>query len=384
MEDNPVMHAQHALFPSLDDMLAPEALSVLVGQQITDVRRLPFSAETTSASGNCFLTVETNGGQGPRYIVKRVSLAWDWIMHASGDCQAREVRVWQLGLLDWLPDATLHTVVACAQDGDGWAILMRDVSAALFGYTDRPFRVAEVETILDAMAALHARFWQEPCLDNPALGLCPAQRLYTCLGPRVGYGPEPQPAEIAAADTGTEPSLNVRSRRLIGDGWRLLEAAVEPDVAGVVRALLEDPQPLCDALARYPWTLVHGDMRAANLGIDRDRLTRLVVIDWQFASRMPPAVDLAWFIGSCFVHLPITVEAAIRHYRQRLAYHLGDRFSEERWQPQLELSLLGQFLRHAWFDLYNSVRGETEAERAFRRSKLALLSAWVRGGVQWL
>jgi hypothetical protein len=379
------MNEHHALYPSLDTLLSPESLSVLAGQQISDVCRRPFPAARTSASGNCFLAVETNGGQGPRFVVKRVSLEWDWIMRATEDCQAREARVWQHGLLDRLPDEIRHTVVACARDGDGRAILMRDVSPTLLGIAAGPFSVADVETILDAMAALHARFWHDPTLDDPRLGLCPAERLYTCFGSRIGYGPEPQPAEIEAANAGTVPPWNVGALRWIGDGWRALETVVEPDVAGVARELLDDPRPLGDALARYPQTLVHGDMRRTNLGFESDGArSRLLLLDWQLVSRLPPAVDLAWFIDRCYNLLPLTVEDTIALYRQRLAHHLGDRYSDGWWQPQLELSLLGQFLRAGWADLYGSVHGESEATRVFGRTKLALLSAWVSNGVKWL
>jgi hypothetical protein len=392
-KDGYAMCEHRTLYPSLDALLSPASLSVIAGQPITDVHRLPYPALTTSASGNCFLSVETNNGQGPRYIVKRISLEWDWIMRASGDCQAREVRVWQFGLLDRLPDETLHTVVACARDGDPstssgqvqWAILMQDVSPALFGISTNPFSIADIDTILDAMAALHARFWRDPMLDDSELGLCPAERLYTCFSPRTGYGPEPQPAEIAASDAGTAPPWNVGALRWIGDGWQQLERVVEPDVAGVVRELLDDPRPLVEALARYPRTLVHGDMRRTNLGFaSDDQCSRLILLDWQLVSQLPPAVDLAWFIDRCYNLLPLPVDDAIEHYRQRLAHHLGDRYSDDWWQPQLELSLLGQFLRAGWTDLYGSVHGETEATRVFGRTKLALLSAWVSNGVKWL
>jgi hypothetical protein len=170
----------------------------------------------------------------------------------------------------------------------------------------------------------------------------------------------------------------------IGGGWALLESLVEPDVAAVTRGLLADPRPLCDALARYPWTLAHGDMKVANLGIQRGSPARVVLLDWHFAGSRPPSADLAWFIDTFSAILPVTREATIQCYRRCLARRLGDRFDEGWWQPQLELGLLGGFLRQAWFSLYDGVHANTEAERARARSNLAWWSEQVRDGVRWL
>src|SRR5688572_33228882 len=114
---------QHEPLGSLDDLLAPETLSRLVGSTITSARRLPFTGGH-SASGSSFLSVETNDGRGPRFIVKRSSPACDWIVRATADELGREVLVWTSGLLDRLPAEIVHPVIACAHDeGGGWAIL---------------------------------------------------------------------------------------------------------------------------------------------------------------------------------------------------------------------------------------------------------------------
>jgi hypothetical protein len=47
----------------------------------------------------------------------------------------------------------------------------------------------------------------------------------------------------------------------------LLDMLVEPGLSCAIRRLLEEPQPLVDALAPFPSTLVHGDVRRANLGL---------------------------------------------------------------------------------------------------------------------
>ena len=82
------------------------------------MRLLPADA-AAGASGNRFLAVETDDGQGQRYILKRISAEWDWIMRATDDRHGREVLLWQRVLLDRLPSQIAHPLVACAVDGTG-------------------------------------------------------------------------------------------------------------------------------------------------------------------------------------------------------------------------------------------------------------------------
>ena len=63
-------------FASLDELLAPETLSELVGSAIGSVRCLPL-AGGHSASGSHLLAIEANGGEGtlgPQARLTRVGL----------------------------------------------------------------------------------------------------------------------------------------------------------------------------------------------------------------------------------------------------------------------------------------------------------------------
>ena len=121
----------HTPFASIDELLAPEILSRLVGSAITSARRLPFTGGH-AASGSHLLAIETNGGDGPRFVLKCVSPEWDWIMRATEDHVGRETLAWTSGLLDRLPPEAAHPIVACAHNGAGGTILMRDVGDTLF------------------------------------------------------------------------------------------------------------------------------------------------------------------------------------------------------------------------------------------------------------
>jgi hypothetical protein len=362
---------KYELYSSIDEMLMPNVLSQLEGRPIDYARCLPFNSEA-SKSGSHFLVVETNGDPGSRYLLKRVALAWDWLMRNTDDHRCRSVRLWQYGLLDRLPPEIEHGIVACAHDGEGWAVLMRDVSAGLVPYAC--FSQEENELFLAGLATIHATFWQMPKLDDPALGLCTLRQIYTVLSPQTGHreagGPDGHP-------------------KLILEGWDLLKTLVAEDVAGIIESLLEDPQPLCAALARYPHTLLHGDYRQANLGRLRGDRDQAAVLDWQLAAMAPPAVDLARYLATNSALLPISKEATIDAYRQQLAQGLGDHFDENWWQPQLELGLLGAFVQDGWAIALKATHWsaawtqETGGPNHWR-ADLAWWSEQVRTALKWL
>lgn len=229
---------QHVPFSNIDDLLAPETLARLSNEPIGSVRCTPFSGGH-SASGSSFLAVETNDGRGPHFVVKLSSPSCDWIVRGTADALGREMLAWTSGLLDRLPAEITHPVIACARDNDGWAILMRDVSANLLPdpMGETPISASEHRHYLDALAALHAGFWEQPEIVDPALGFCDPWHRYTVFSPETGQREADHPNEVV---------------REIREGWDLLWAMLEPDVAAVIRPLLSDPTPLCAALARYP------------------------------------------------------------------------------------------------------------------------------------
>ena len=78
-------------------------------------------------------------GYGRRFILKRTSLAKDWIARATLDDDLREGWLASMptpALLAWLPRAVIPYLGAAA-DGDGVAILMPDLSTELISW-ERP------------------------------------------------------------------------------------------------------------------------------------------------------------------------------------------------------------------------------------------------------
>jgi hypothetical protein len=363
---------KHALYKSIEEMIRPETLNKMEHKTFTATQLAPFQGLGFSASGSKFLAVRTaNGnGNGPRYVIKRVSREWDWIMNTTGDRYGRTTTLWQYGILDRLPPEIEHTVVACAMDGTGRAILMHDVTELLLPESEQPISEEENEIILDAMAALHAAFWEDPILDHPALNLGPLEQAFNWASQEMArqlWVVCPHEALV----------------RVI-EGWDLLAEYVEADVAELLRALVRDPSPLCTALTRFPQTLVHHDMRMANLGVVHGASSRLLLLDWMRAVATAPAIDLAWYLISVPYELFMMKELLIEMYKQRLTQRIGNRFDESLWQPQMELGFLAVLLQTVGFKAWFVKHSKHEKHRIREQALLAWCSEHARTWAKWL
>ncbi len=347
--------------------MAPQTLSALLGEPVTSVSTSALLAQY-SKSGSRLEQVQINDGQGTKLILKHVSLSSDWLMRVTNDRYCRSVTLWTHGLLDKLPSQIDHAIIACTKDKDGWAILLRDVSGMLLPNTR--FSIASNAFMLQAMADLHATFFKSAELSKQDLGLCRLRDAYSMFSLRTGK------QEINGTD-----EVPIR----IVEGWEMVKTAVPSDVADLILDLVNDSTPLVEALSRYPHTLVHGDWRHANQGLQQNGHSRLILLDWQLAVHAPPAVELGRGLGTNSVFLPVSKEEAIAIYKRQLAQQLGSRFSESWWEPQLALALLGGFVQDGWAIALKATNWHVGADaRDHWRADLAWWTEQVRAGAKWL
>jgi hypothetical protein len=356
----------HPLAASVDDLLSPATLSRITGRPVTQVRRLPFSS-VDGRSGSHLETVEAAGAG--RYVLKHISRQHDVVMRLTEDIVGRAAVIWQNGLLDRLPPQIAHGVIGCTHDGDGWALLLEDFREFMLPPHEQRLGARDDAVLLDAMAALHQAFWEEPPPPD-TYALCPLRTWYEGLFPAVlrREHHDDAPPIVAYALEGAE----------------LLPELVEPEVAELLALLHGDIGPFMEALDRYPRTLVHGDWHHGNLGIVPGPEPRVVLLDWGCVGVGPPAVDLSHYIFIGVMRLPVTKEATIESYRRVLARRLGRRFDDAWWVPQLELALLGQFLRLGWNKAQVAVNGETVAIRERERGEIAWWCEQARRATRWL
>ena len=270
---------------------------------------------------------------GQPYVLKRLDLADDWTMRASGCLRGAAFELWQRGILARLPGCINQPIVAVAVEppaagrpSGGCAVLMHDVARWLVPATDEPIPAGQHATFLRHMAALHAAFWN----GGAELDVVPVTHRYLELSPWM--------AEAEA----TLGSLHLIPR-LVVEGWPRL-AAVAPAAARVVLPLARDPGPLVTALAGTPQTLVHSNWKLDNLGTDDQG--RTVLLDWEQPGLGAPLSDLAWYLAINCRRLPQSKEASIEAYRAALeecGISTGGWFGR-----QLALCLLGAVVQFGW------------------------------------
>ena len=100
-----------------------------------------------------------------------------------------------------------------------------------------------------------------------------------------------------------------------------------------LQTLADDPTPIIAALDGYPTTLLHGDLRSANVAWDG---SRAIAIDWQ-PTVAPPAYDVAFFVQGSGG--PLHPDEAMAAYREMLAAELGFAASWSWWDDQLDICI---------------------------------------------
>jgi hypothetical protein len=357
----------HAVANSLEELLAPISLSRLVGTNVDGVTLAPFST-VDGRSGGDIQSVTAHGpdGESHRFVLKRTSWDTDIIMRMTNDRTARAVVIWQRELLDRAPPEVSHGVLACCRDGDGWAMLLEDFRGHMLPADEQRLSQNENTVVLDALAAMHTTFWEADETSAEEYALCDFKVRYK------GFFP-------GAFDSGVDQDLPIVG--FIREGWGVFPEVVDSEVADIVAALHHDVTPLCQALSRYPRTVVHGDFHHGNLGILPVSPPRLIVLDWSSVSLGPPAADLGEYQMIGVMRLPGSKDETIALYRHLLSQRLGNRFDETWWAPQLDLGLLGEFLRLGWDKSRTAAYAPTPELRERERHEIAWWSDRVRRAV---
>ena len=312
------------------------------------IHREPLAA-TDGRSGSLLERVTLAGGEA--VVVKHARAASDWIMRATHDDGGRVATLWSSGLLRRVPAVIEHAILAVERDGDGWVVVMRDVSAALLPDAARLSRAAS-RRVLEAAAALHAAF-----RDEPPLALCSLADRYGFLSPatarREAGGPDQVP-------------------KLIARGWERLPELLPADVAEAVLAVAERPEPFAAELARFPATLVHGDLKLGNVGFLGERV---VLVDWGTQTGWaPPAVEAVWYLAVNASRIDATREQVLDDFRAAE----GERHDED----ALRLALLGGLVHLGWDKALHATGHPDPAVRAWERADLDWWTARARDALE--
>ena len=270
-------------------------------------------------------------------IAKRIVPGADWLGRTSAD-PGREGLLFTSGVLDRMPDAIDHAMVAAARDGDAWWLVMRDVSGELLDDDGIVPREAN-RRVLAAVNQMWEAFWGE----RVEFLASQAARLHLAapsVGRRERDGIDLLPKQLEVT-------------------WEAFAEAVEPDVADVVLALLEDPAPLAAALDARGTTLLHGDIRDEQIGLAG---RRLVLLDWGIATQGHPVVDYAWHLMHSAWRIDATHDELWDDFRAARG---------ERDDPlAVELGMIAGLVMYGWILGHSAVIHPDPAERAWARGEL--------------
>jgi hypothetical protein len=259
---------------------------------------------------------------GARFVLKRDSLARDWIARVTGDVpDLREARLVEAAPA--LPDPIRLPHLGVARDGDDVALLMPDLTGILIPW-EQPIDVGTLDRVLDALAALHRDPWHRQ-LETGFPWTDRARRLLLLTrGAATAYDAE---------------GLPFGARFLAG--WDAFDRLARPPTRDLVRGLSDDPAPLFQALDRLPSSGLHGDLKLGNVGLAPDG--GVPVIDWQMTMVAPVAVELGWFLVANVSGLPLPPDEVLERYR--VAAGLPD---DETWSAQGDLAIVVGLLLRGW------------------------------------
>jgi hypothetical protein len=269
-------------------------------------------------SGAALTTLQ--GDDGDRFVLKRDSLARDWIARATADGPILR-EAWFAAHGPSLPSPVRAPYLGAGVDSDEFGMLMPDLSDVLFDW-DAPISVDALERVLDAMAALHAYPWASSG-DSAGGSWCPVRERVTLI--------------CRASLERPGPTHDAVAERLL-PAWDDFDRYASAEAKELINGLGERPEPLLAALAKLPATLIHGDLKLANVGIARDGTMDLV--DWQMVMVAPVAVELGWFLVSNVACLPWTPTKILERYRERA--------DVVEWDAHVDAAILVGLLLRGW------------------------------------
>ncbi len=284
------------------------------GARVASFEALEVDVGTTTRAR---LAVEHDGPADlpRRWFVKLPSGAWKArVITALPQLPQTEVRFYR-EVADDVSAARPRALAAVSRFGRGFTLVLGDVTeaGAVAGRPGDAITVEQADRVIDLLASLHARFWQDPRLLDGPLAWLSGRRLEEGLG--------------------TALAVPLMKRGLARAG-----EAVPAALHGPALRYSRERGRAMAALEAGPRTLVHHDTHAGNL-FWRDGAPGL--LDWQLVRTGEGVSDVAYLLATAL--LPddrrAAEDALLARYREALAAHGGPRLEagalRERYRAHL-------------------------------------------------
>jgi hypothetical protein len=306
----------------------------------TIVERMPLRSANKGYSGARLERVVLS--DGAVLIVKHISPESDVAMRLTHDT-GRAAWLWTSGLMGRFPPVIDHATVAVEAEGDGWAIIMRDVSDALLP-NNRLLTRAESYRILEAATRLHTTF-----RGQRIEGLCTLTDHLSLFLPSTALRERGGPLPLF---------------RWIARGWELFQDVVPRELGDAISAIHARPSLLAEQLERCELTLIHGDLWLSNIGLFPDRV---VMLDWGAATAAPPAFEFTMYLTGNWSRIAAEREQLIDDFRNLS--------SEQYDERAMQLAFIATFTEFGWNKALDVVE---HPDAAIRAREAADLAWWVR------
>ena len=307
--------------PNIDALSDPDALAAVVGP-VASIERSPLVTLGYTYTGNTLERLDLRLASGGRrtLVLERTATMLNWVVRRSGDAVDREAALLAEPALTGVWEVIECPYRAFASHGCDAGLLMDDLSGHLLPDINEPIDVADEDSLLEALAALHARYWESDVLRLPWLA-APAVR-FALLGPQAATEEARWPEPDAFFD-------DVRR------GWETAFSRLPSHI----KALLDLPASVLAAdCTGLPWTLLHGDAKVANFALLPGR--RVAAFDWQLLGKGPATLDLGWYLAVNAGRLARPKEHVIARYRDLLKSRLMRPLSNLLWERMVSVGVM--------------------------------------------
>ncbi len=302
-------------------------LETLLGD-IRSVECVPMKSIGFSGTQFKRLHVDRAAGDSLTLVVKYIHPEQDVTVWRTGGVAAREARLLKEGVLGGVWDVFDAPYLAYAFEGEVSALLMRDLSQHLFADVREPIIAEDENTLIEHLAKLHARFWNQDLSGIP--WLAKGEFVFTFLAPGE--------IEMEEARGRTSPVFAMAK-----EGWAL---AIKMLPASVGRLLMSPPGELARIMDGLPRTLLHGDAKVANFAVLPGG--RVSAFDWANISEGSPAADLGWYLAVNASRLTRSKEDFAAAYRTALERHLSNVLLSQTWERIYMAAILGGAMVLLW------------------------------------
>lgn len=334
---SPPEHPYETRLTAFLEALAREPGSPLAGTDPADLDYAPLMDGRTGS----YVTRVHDRRCRARLVIKTVRRRRA-LSEGMGTQKAGEGPLWLSGATARLPLPLACPTLAVRHDleRDEWWLVMRDVSD---GVVPRgQWTAAHTRRLLEALVPLHAQYWEK----DEELAVLPLATLAGATRPLA------EPFRRLITDAAPEaPWVErlIEEMPFFPPMLRLFLETIEPADADFFRHLVGSWATWLPLLESGPSTLLHGDLRRANIAFEPDRV---VLFDWDFAARGPAAADLQnhwffqfWAYPPADGQGPEDRDGLRDYYLERLEAALGRRVDRVQFARDWDLAWLRELVR---------------------------------------